>query len=224
MPGKPLICEPIQRNESPSGEPGQLTPTRPGTEAVTLRAAAPADAPALALVGAATFLEAFTWMLPGADIIAHAERNHKAEVYARYLEHRDTRIFLAEAFPGGAPVGYAMLTAPEMPSFGVQPSDIELKRVYLLSRFRSAATPVLAYSSHGQQLEPVPGLRAGQALMDVAVNEARHMGRTRLLLGTHAENAQAISFYRKNGFVEAGTRTFQVGSQVCCDLIFAKAL
>ena len=201
-----------------------VSPSRPYAEAVTLRAATAVDAPALALVGAATFLEAFTWMLPGADIIAHAARNHTAQAYAEYLAHPDTRITLAEAAPGGAPVGYAMLTAPELPSLAVQPTDIELKRLYLFSRFRSGATPVLAYSPETRQPEPVRGLRAGQALMDAAVGNAREMGRTRLLLGTHAGNAQAIAFYRKNGFSEAGTRTFQVGSQVCCDLIFAKPL
>ena len=193
-------------------------------EAVTLRPATVTDAPALALVGAATFLEAFTWMLPGADIIAHTARNHTADVYRAYLAHPDTRITLAEVAPGGAPVGYAMLTAPELPTFAVQPSDIELKRLYLFSRFRSAATPVLAFSPETRQLEPIPNLRAGQALMLAAVRGARAMGRTRLLLGTHAGNTQAIAFYRKNDFAEAGTRTFQVGSQVCCDLIFAKAL
>lgn len=221
--------------------PGTLSPTPPTTtpsttaagtgdaahasaEAVTLRWATAADAPALALVGAATFLEAFTWMLPGDDIIAHAARNHTAEVYCAYLAHPDTRITLAEAWPGGAPVGYAMLTAPELPTFAVQPSDIELKRLYLFSRFRSAGTPVLACSPEAGQPFPVPGLRAGQALMNAAVADARALGRARLLLGTHAGNAQAIAFYRKNGFAEAGTRTFQVGSQLCSDLIFARPL
>ena len=228
MPLSQSICETPREDQEATGvsnrPASQLLPTRPGTEAVTLRAATAADAPALALVGAATFLEAFTWMLPGADIIAHAGRNHQAEVYARYLAHPDSRIALAEVVPGGAPVGYAMLTAPEMPSFDVQRGDIELKRIYLLSRFRSAATPVLARSERDEELKPVPGLRAGQALMNFAVDEARTMRRTRLLLGTHAGNAQAIAFYRRNGFVEAGTRTFQVGSQVCCDLIFARPL
>ena len=46
----------------------------------------------------------------------------------------------------------------------------------------------------------------------------------RLLLGTHAENQRAIAFYRRNGFTEAGTRTFQVGTQLCHDLIFAKPI
>ncbi len=193
-------------------------------EAVRLRRATEEDAAMLALVGAATFLEAFTWMLPGADILAHCSKHHTADAYREYLGKPDTRITLAEAVPGGAAVGYAMLTAPELPTFAVRPTDIELKRIYLFSRFRSAATPVMEFSAEHRELQPVAGLRAGQALMDAAVAEARVMGRMRLLLGTHAGNLQAIGFYRKNGFAEAGTRTFQVGTQVCCDLIFAKTL
>lgn len=210
-------------NFSPSGT--TPTPGRPGhAEAVALRQATEADAAALALVGAATFLEAFTWMLPGADIVAHCAKHHTPEAYREYLGKPDTRITLAESVPGGAPVGYAMLAAPELPSFAVRSTDIELKRIYLFSRFRSAETPVLRFSPEKGESEPVPGLRAGQALMDAAVDCARAMGRTRLLLGTHAGNLQAIGFYRKNGFKEAGTRTFQVGAQVCCDLIFARGL
>ena len=72
--------------------------------------------------------------------------------------------------------------------------------------------------------QTVAGLRAGQALMDAAIREARAMGRTRLLLGTHAGNQRAIAFYHRNGFTEAGTRSFHVGSQVCCDYILAKTL
>lgn len=232
----PVDLAPVQENAGPLSGGGTFA----SPEAVTLRPATAADAAALALVGAATFLEAFTWMLPGADIIAHAARNHTPEAYAVYLAHPETRITLAEAAPGGAPVGYAMLTAPELPTFAVQPSDIELKRIYLLSRFRTAATPVLRRLppsqpwAPAQPLEateggapipmPIPGLRAGQALMNAAMDDARALGRTRLLLGTHAGNAQAIAFYRKNGFREAGTRTFQVGSQICSDLIFARAL
>ncbi len=210
------------RSTQDSGAQCQHLPAQ-RAEAVRLRPAVMDDAAALALVGAATFLEAFTWMLPGADILSHCAQHHTAEAYRAYLAQPDTRITLAEACPGGAPVGYAMLTAPELPSFAVQSFDIELKRIYLFSRFRSAATPVVVSRATGLA-EPVPGLRAGQALLEAAVAEALALGRRRLLLGTHAGNAQAIAFYRKHGFTEAGTRTFQVGSQVCCDLIFAKNL
>ena len=192
----------------------------PSTEPVRLRQATIGDAPALALVGAATFLEAFTWMLPGADIIAHCAKNHTADAYRAALAQPHTRITLAETVTSGAPVGYAMLAAPDLPSFDVHPGDIELKRIYLLSRFRSRrAAPV--FDSTGQ---PIPDLSAGQALMNAAIADAQSMGCHRLLLGTNADNQRAIGFYRRNHFADAGTRTFQVGSQCCCDLIMARDL
>ena len=204
----------------------QLDPIKASTndpvESVTLRRATAIDAPALALVGAATFLEAFTWMLPGADIILHAAKNHTTAAYEHYLADPNTRITLAvtgpaAGFPGepGAPVGYALFTTPDLPTIAILPTDIELKRIYLFSRFRSA--PVL--DAAGQT---IPDLRPAQALMDQAVVDARTLERRRLLLGTHAGNLRAIAFYRRNGFIEVGTRTFQVGTQVCSDLIFAK--
>jgi ribosomal protein S18 acetylase RimI-like enzyme len=184
------------------------------TEPITLRPATINDAPGLALVGAATFLEAFTWMLPGVDIIAHCAKVHTPESYRHYLAKPDTRITLATAgsFPHSlAPVGYTMLTTPELPTFDVLPSDIELKRIYLFSRFRSV---------------PVTNspLKPAAAMLAQAVQDARSLHRTRLLLGTHANNTRAIHFYLRNGFTQAGTRTFQVGDQLCDDYIFAKPL
>ncbi len=198
-----------------------IIPTEePAIEPVRLRRATVDDTPALALVGAATFLEAFTWMLLGADIIAHCAKNHTAEAYRAALAQPHTRITLVETVASEVPVGYAMLAAPDLPAFDVQLGDIELKRIYLLSRFRSRQrAPVV--DSEGQ---PVPGLSAGQALMDAAIADARSLDCQRLLLGTNADNQRAIGFYRRNNFAEAGTRTFQVGSQRCCDLIMARPL
>jgi diamine N-acetyltransferase len=192
----------------------------PTLEPVKLRRATANDAPALALVGATTFLEAYTWMIPGADIIAYCAKHHTADAYRAALDKPSTRITLAETAVGQSPVGYAMLTEPDLPSFAVHPGDTELKRIYLLSRFRSRRyAPVLDATGH-----PQPDLSAGQALMNAAIADAESMRCSRLLLGTNANNQRAIAFYRRNGFVEAGTRTFQVGSQCCCDIIFARAL
>jgi GNAT superfamily N-acetyltransferase len=199
-------------------------PAQDAIETVTLRHATLADAPALALTGAATFLEAFTWMLPGADIVAHALKNHTADAYTHYLTDPNTRITLAVTGPAvgfpddpGSIVGYVLLCTPELPTIDVAPTDIELKRIYLFSRFRSA--PVLDAAA-----APIPNLRPAQALMDAAVSDAHALGATRLLLGTHATNLRAIAFYHRNGFTQVGTRVFHVGSQQCCDLIFAKPL
>ena len=187
-------------------------------EYVRLREATPEDARALALLGGAAFLEAFTWMLPGEDIVDFCAKHHTAEAYAKYLALPDTHITLAETATG-APVGYAMLAKPDLPTVETRDADIELKRIYLLSRFRSLKTPVL--NGEGQV---VNGLRVGAALMKAALAHASEMGRTRVLLGTHDGNERAIAFYLRNGFEKIGTRTFHVGSQVCCDSVFAKTL
>jgi GNAT superfamily N-acetyltransferase len=112
-----------------------------------------------------------------------------------------------------------MVVTPELSADIVRPGDIELKRIYLFSRFRSSATPVLNDAG-----KPIPGLRGGQALLNAAIADARSLSAKRLLLGTNAGNERAIAFYRRNGFVEVGTRTFIVGNQHCCDLIFALTL
>ena len=209
-----MSCTPTNTACLPSEEPA--------VEPITLRPATPADAQALALIGAATFLEAFTWMLPGPDIIAHCAKNHTAEAYAHYLAQPETRITLATTGLD-TPVGYAMLCAPELPSLEIEPDiglgDIELKRIYLFSRFRSKATPVTNPPAGSP-----PDVRTAQALMASAIANARSLGKTRLLLGTHEGNQRAIAFYRRNGFSDAGRRTFQVGAQQCCDLILAKPL
>lgn len=182
-------------------------------EPLRLRRAIATDARALSVVGSATFLEAYTWMLPGADIVDFCATKQTEAYYAKYLADPQTRITLATTGLD-APVGYAMVCKPELPEFDVQPGDIELKRIYLLSRFRSSKTEVIDHH----------GLRGGQALMNAAVDDARALGATRLLLGTNAGNQRAIEFYIRNGFTEAGMRTFHVGAQVCTDYILAKSL
>ena len=194
--------------------PNYIAPEPAAVEPVTLRRATADDASALALVAAATFLEAFTWMLPGRDLVAHCAKNHVASVYAGYLAQPNTRCTLAEAgpFPGDqSPVGYTILSDPDLP-IETLPTDAELKRIYLFSRFRAA--PVIDY----------PDRRPAEALLDLAIADARALHRTRLLLGVNDGNQRALNFYYRNGFASIGTRTFQVGSLTCSDLILAKEL
>jgi ribosomal protein S18 acetylase RimI-like enzyme len=177
--------------------------TPPEVETVTLRRATIDDAAMLGVVGTATFLEAYTWALPGADIVEFCIQHHTTEAYARYLAKPDTRITLAVT-GDDAPVGYAMICKPDFSDFEVLPTDTELKRIYLFSRYRPGGN--------------------GQRLMDAAIADARELGCRRMILGTNAGNARAIAFYRRNGFAEVGSRTFVVGLQHCCDVIFGREL
>jgi GNAT superfamily N-acetyltransferase len=166
-----------------------------------LRPCGPGAEEKLALVGAASFLEAFAGFLPGEDVLAHCRNQHSVKKYASLLALPEACACVAEVRE--APVGYAMLCPPDLP-VATTPDDIELKRIYLLHRFQ--------------------GTGVGAALMQWSVETAREMGKRRLLLGVHDGNARAISFYRRHGFEQAGTRMFQVGQTVCSDLILARKL
>jgi ribosomal protein S18 acetylase RimI-like enzyme len=167
-----------------------------------LRRAGPADAAALSLVAGATFLEAFAGVLDGADIVAHIARNGSAAAFGRYMADGAIAT-LAEAVAGAAPLGYTLLTIPDLP-VAPAPGDIELKRIYAL------------FPLHGSGL--------GAALMAQAIADARDAGRRRLLLGVYGGNTRAQRFYEKQGFKVAGTRRFQVGETWHDDLIYARAL
>lgn len=165
----------------------------------TIREAGEDDAAALALIGAATFLETFAGILDGAAIVAHCAAQHEESAY-RALLASGAQAWLAEAQPGGAPIGFALVARPDLDA--AEEGDIELKRIYSLSRF------------HGSGL--------GAALMQEAVAAAeRHR---RLLLGVYARNERALAFYRKQGFVDIGTRRFNVGGKLYDDRVLARPL
>ncbi|GGE96253.1 N-acetyltransferase [Sphingomonas prati] len=170
---------------------------------VTIRAAGAGDADALALVGGATFLESYAWMIPAADLQAHVAARHAAGVYAAWLADAGSRVFAATA-PLGAVMGYAVLTAPALPADCVLDGDVELRRIYLMGIAQ--------------------GRGSGAALMAAVLDGARDMGAARVTLGVHGGNARAIGFYGRMGFAPIGGRTFTVGEQVYDDLVMGRGV
>jgi ribosomal protein S18 acetylase RimI-like enzyme len=169
----------------------------------SIRRAAAGDEAALALVAQAVFLETFAGGVDGQDILAHV-RDKCGEAYFRAaLNQPASALWLAELAPGAAPIGYAQVTAPDLP-VQIEAGDLELKRIYVLPRF------------HGTQI--------GRDLMDGALAFAREAGAPRLLIGVKADNNRALSFYRRLGFAEIGTRAFHVGANDYHDLILARPL
>ena len=170
----------------------------------TVRTCSEQDAATLALIGAATLLEAFAGFVPGDALLAHCRKYHFAGAYETVLRQPETRAWLAEVAPGAAPVGYAMVTAPDFPPGLAREGDLELRRIYLFSKFHGGG--------------------ASRRLMDAAIGHARQRGAKRLLLGVHPDNQRALAFYRKIGFVPIGSRLFHVGDCVFEDPVLALSL
>jgi ribosomal protein S18 acetylase RimI-like enzyme len=174
-----------------------MSVTAPETKRVVVRQAGVADAARLSLISDATFLETFAGAIAGEALVAHCAHRHAPDYLAGLLES-GAKAWLAEL--SGAPVGYAMVTAPDLEA--ARPGDIELRKIYVLSRFQ--------------------GSGLAQDLLDAALDGAA--GHKRLLLGVKADNARAIAFYEKHRFARIGTRRFNVGGTLYDDLVLARDL
>ena len=149
-----------------------------------IRTAGVADAGRLSLIANATFLETFAGMIAGNALVAHCETQHAPAYLTRLLD-------------AGA---RAWLNRPELDA--ARDGDIELKKIYLLSRF------------HGSGI--------ARDLFDAAKAGAR--GHQRLLLGVKDDNRRAIAFYTKQGFRKIATRRFDVGGTLYDDVVLAREL
>ena len=168
-----------------------------------IRRAGTDDTAALALIGAATFLESYAHFIGVADMLAHVRDKNSAAAYDAFARDPDCALWIAELPATAAPVGYALLTPPDLP-VETGPGDIELRRIYLLSKWQ--------------------GEGLGRRLIEGVIDQSRAMGKRRLLIGVYSGNEGAIGFYERMGCEMAGTRRFAVGDAVFDDLIFGMAL
>lgn len=173
-------------------------------QVVSIRQGVLGDEVALSLIGQATFLETFAEVVPGKDIVDHCLHQHSVEKYASWLCDSASALWLAEVEPGSAPVGYLVLTKPDLPVEDLSSSDGEVKRVYLLHRFQGGGT--------------------GARLMREAHAAGRIKGFTRLLLSVNSRNETALSFYAHLGYRQMGRHSFVVADRSYDNLILSLSL
>ncbi|MEQ8433873.1 MAG: GNAT family N-acetyltransferase [Oceanicaulis sp.] len=168
---------------------------------ITVQPANIEDAAAIALVGAATFLESYAGVIDGAALVRHCAEKQTEAVYAAAVADPAQRLWLGRL--DGAPVGYLHLTAPDLPVH-TQEGDLEIKRIYVLSRL------------HGTGL--------GRRLLAFAEDHGRAVGAKTLLLGVYKQNHRALGFYGRMGFESVGEREFDVGGVTYQDWVLGKAV
>lgn len=161
------------------------------------------DARAFSALGAATFLASFAHDHPGDALLDHMQTAHGIPYYEAALAD-PRQIALIGETPLGAPVGYALLTPPDLPVETDPATDIELKRIYLLG--------------------PWQGGGNGDKVMDMVTAHAKGCGASRLLLAVYPQNDRARRFYARHGFEQIGEMTFMVGKVPFRDLIYARLL
>lgn len=155
-----------------------------------IRRALPADAPAVAAIGRATFAEAFGRLYRPADLAAFLSEAHGLERTARDLADPALAAWLAES--GGEAVAYALAGPCALPHPEVTGACGELKRIYV------------ARAAQGGGL--------GARLMAAALAWLERDGPRRLWIGVWSGNEGARRFYERAGFEKVGEYTFQVGA------------
>ena len=169
--------------------------------AATIRRAGLDDAPALATLGARTFIESFGQLYSAEDLQAFLEESHTAAAYERLLADPRYALWLAEA--DGRAIGYAMAGPCGLPHADVAPGDGELKRLYMLA------------STQGSGI--------GARLFEQALEWLERDGPRTLWISVWSENYGAQRFYARYGFEHVGEYAFIVGQQRDREFIFRRS-
>ena len=159
------------------------------------RNATPADAEALAELGARTFTHTFGHLYQESDLDLFLQ-NHSPENWHKELNDPAFEIRVAEQ--DGAMVGYIKLGPPHLP-FEPSGEAAELRQLYVV--------------------EDVKGQGVADALMHWVIDRARDRRADFLYLSVFTENHRARRFYEKYGFEPEGTYAFMVGSHADEDIV-----
>ena len=159
------------------------------TRTPTIRRAGPADAEALARIGAETFAETFAHLYPPEDLAPFLAEAHGARRARADLADPAKAVWLVEA--GGEVIGYALACPAKLSHPDVTPACGELDRFYLKA---------------GRQ-----GGGLGTRLFAEVMAWLEREGPRRIWIGVWSENLGAQRFYARHGFEVVGSYEFIVG-------------
>lgn len=169
---------------------------------VTIRIGTLADAPMLAELGAATFMETFAAENTPDDMADYLRSTFTPERLTQELSDPRALFLIAEF--ADCPVGYSKLDDGRVSEGVIGSAPCELVRLYVSA----------AYIGQG----------VGAALMQECIRQATARGFQTLWLGVWEHNLRAQAFYRKWGFEQVGAHIFQLGSDAQTDFLMQRTL
>ena len=169
---------------------------------IQIRHATTDDARMLSELGARTFYDTFAKDNTPENIAAYLKTSFSPEIQFHELAESDNIFLIAEA--DTKPSGYVqlILNSTEESLHGTR--FLEIRRIYAVQ----------------DQI----GKGVGKMLMMASIQEARQRGCDSIWLGVWEKNPRAIDFYKKWGFQEVGTHTFNVGDDPQRDFIMELTL
>lgn len=144
-----------------------------------------------------TFHETYSEKNTEENMIKYLDEGFSIEKLSTELEDENSEFYFV--FLDSKVIGYLKL------NFGLSQTELkdtkslEIERIYVLKEF------------HGKNV--------GQFLYDKAIQVAKQKNVDYVWLGVWEENPRAISFYKKNGFIEFDKHIFKLGSDKQTDIM-----
>ncbi|MGY3215292.1 N-acetyltransferase family protein [Mucilaginibacter sp. HD30] len=173
-----------------------------GIETIVIRKVELGDLHLLQRIGRKTFLETFGSTNDNADMEKYLAEGFTDNKLTSELSNADSFFYFATL--GESVIGYLKLNKGQAQTEIKEDHGLEIERIYVLKEY------------HGKKV--------GQVLYDKAIEVANQLKVDYVWLGVWEENPRAISFYKKNGFVEFDKHVFKLGSDEQTDIMMRKEL
>lgn len=160
------------------------------------------DIKKLQIIGRQTFLETFSEGNSEENMQKYLEEGFSEEKLLSELKDPNAEFYFATS--EGVVIGYLKLNFGDSQTELKDNSALEIERIYVLKAF------------HGKSV--------GQLLYKQAIEIANIKKVSYFWLGVWEENPRAISFYKKNGFVEFDKHIFKLGDDEQTDIMMKLTL
>ncbi len=155
------------------------------------------DIEQLQLIGKQTFFEAFADANTEENMKQYLEEGFTTDKLTAELVNPNSEFYFAKL--DNEVIGYLKVNFGQAQTELKDEKSVEIERIYVLKEFY--------------------GKKIGQMLYYKAFGIARRKDADFLWLGVWEENQRAISFYKKNGFVEFGKHIFMLGDDEQTDIM-----
>jgi ribosomal protein S18 acetylase RimI-like enzyme len=166
-------------------------------EPITISKVTLADVERLQQIGRQTFYETFAGSNTEENMRAYLAEGFAMEKLTSELREPNSAFYFA--WLADQVIGYLKVNAGAAQTEQQGAQALEIERIYVLRDF------------HGQQV--------GQLLYEQALELATQAQAAYVWLGVWEENPRAISFYKKNGFVEFDKHVFRLGDDEQTDIL-----
>ena len=155
------------------------------------------DIEKLQKIGRQTFFETFSESNSEENMQKYLDEGFSTEKLTTELNDTNSEFYFA--FLDEEVIGYLKLNFGESQTELKDNKALEIERIYVSKEF------------HGKSV--------GQLLYDKAIEVAKQKNADYVWLGVWEDNPRAISFYKKNGFVEFDKHIFKLGNDEQIDIM-----